>query len=191
MLRLCALLGVTYVVSFTATSALTAPGGFGDALERMTRLAASASIASADMRVAAGEAAGARLARSDRLSQRAASSPRPSDRTLPAVEIALGDASAQLVLRDGEGLVVFRTDPAARETQIAKGVLAPLVSLGVDADGVGAPDRIPPQPSMPAPLPARAPAPAEPLAAGCESPLGPILAKEAPELGPSWCVASL
>lgn len=190
MLRLSALLGVTYVVSFTATSALTAPGGFGDAFERVTRLAASASVAAADV-TATREASGVRLARSDRLSQAGAPSLPSQDRLLPAVEIALGDASAQLVLRDGEGLVVFRTDPAARETQIAKGVLAPLVSRGVDADTVGAPDRVPPQPSNPTPSPARAPAPSEPLAAGCESPLGPILAKEAPELGPSWCVASL
>lgn len=190
MLRLCALLGATYVVSFTATSALTAPGGFGDALDRMTRLAASASIAAADIPQAR-PASTPRLARGDRLPQAGGPSPRPADRTLPTVEIALGDETAQLVLRDGEGFVVFRTDPAARETQIAKGALAPLVSRGVDADAVGVLDRVPPQPSMPTPSPARAPAPSEPLAAGCESPLGPILAKEAPELGASWCVASL
>lgn len=190
MLRLCALLVGTYVASFAATSALTAPEALMRALDRI----AAPAIAAIDPPRMSRPAA----PRSDRLTvaPAAARIDAPALHDLSTIEI--DPEGGILVLRDARGTVLFRTDARARETEIARSVVAPLVAPLAAA---GAREKRVPAGPMPtrAPERPRAPAPVEPLAPGCESPLGPIQGRNAagdaaddlPVLARALCIAAL
>ncbi|WP_372424905.1 hypothetical protein [Salinarimonas chemoclinalis] len=188
MLRLAALLFSTYVGAFVLTSAVAAPHELRAA---WTRLAGGLETL-VSMRVA-GDAHADSL-RASRASVRKAPAlarsfveprePRSSDPV--ASEIVLLDGGALAIL-DAEGRVLLRHDPAGRTTTIARGADLPRLLATPAGDAPR-----PPEPSRRAPGdPGSTDEPDEALAAGCESPVGPLARGGGAASARALCLASL
>lgn len=196
MLRIPALLVVTYCAAFVLTSALAAPDRLRDGVSRIEGVVSGLFGAAASEMSAFDAADDVSATGSVTETPRARALYRADLWSLPPVtnrparaaapgEIELAGRGA-IAIRDGDGNLVFLHDPSERTTTIARGATLPRL-LAEPAGDEPRLDIAPPRPSGDT---EPADTPDERLAPGCESAVSPLARSDVARLG-VLCLAQL